>query len=576
MNVHKLLIAGLVAISLFSCGNDGTNDASVIHIRLKKDPERVNPLLFPNPTAREIYQYLHLPLADFDPNTLELVPLLIKELPQSVSIDTGKYSGGVAFDLEMNEKARWDNGSPITAADYIFTIKSIMHPLTGAGKYREIASQIADVIPDPKNERKFRVIFDKPYILALEAAVNIEIYPGYFYDSLKLLQDYTLPGILSLTEEQVMADSNLVLFARNFNANDFSRTKFSGAGPYKLTTWNADQEIILEKKQDYWADGFSQAALQQGPGKMVFHIIPDELTAVTQLKAGGIDVINEISAENYKSLQEDGGSSSAFTFFHPSLTKHYIITLNNSDVRLSDAKVRRALAHLVDVQNMITNIENGMGTPSVGPVHPMKKAFNDGLKPVLYDAGAAQKLLAEAGWKDSDGDGVLDKIIAGKKTDLSLEILISGQELGKRLSVMLQENAARAGVKITITEKDFKLIRSENLKTRNFQLVPSVLSQDIVKWDDLSKWHSKNDTPDGSNEMSYRNPKTDALIDRIESTTTEADRIRLYREIQALIYEDQPAIFLYAPEEKIVVSKKWNASATSKRPGYLANTFTLR
>jgi peptide/nickel transport system substrate-binding protein len=225
---------------------------------------------------------------------------------------------------------------------------------------------------------------------------------------------------------------------------------------------------------------------------------------------------------------------------------------------------------------MITNIENGMGTPSVGPVHPMKKAFNDDLKPVSYDVGSAQKLLAEAGWKDSDQDGTLDKIIAGKKTDLSLEILISGQELGKRLSVMLQENAAKAGVKITITEKDFKLIRSENLKTRNFQLVPSVLSQDIVKWDDLSKWHSKNDTPDGSNEMSYRNPKTDALIDRIESTTREADRIRLYREIQSLIYEDQPAIFLYAPEEKIVVSNKWNASATSKRPGYLANTFTLR
>jgi peptide/nickel transport system substrate-binding protein len=141
---------------------------------------------------------------------------------------------------------------------------------------------------------------------------------------------------------------------------------------------------------------------------------------------------------------------------------------------------------------------------------------------------------------------------------------------------MLQENAAKAGVGITITEKDFKQIRAEHLKTRNYQLVPSVLSQDIVKWDDLSKWHSKNDTPDGSNEMSYMNPKTDALIDQIEATSKEDDRIRLYREIQSLIYEDQPAIFLYAPEEKIVVSNKWKASATSKRPGYLANTFTLR
>jgi peptide/nickel transport system substrate-binding protein len=576
MNVHKLLFSVLVAASFFSCGNEALQDSSTIHVRLKKDPERINPLLFPNPTAREVYQYLHLPLADFDPNTLELEPLLIKEIPKPIQIDTGKYSGGIAFDIEMHEKATWDNGSPITAADYSFTLKSIMHPLTGAGKYREIASQIADVIPDPKNERKFRVIFDQPYILALEAAINIEIYPSYFYDSLQLLKPYSLSGLLSLTEEQFLADSNLVIFARNFNANDFSRTRFSGAGPYSLVSWNADQEIILEKKQDYWADDFSQAALQQGPDRMIFHIIPDELTAVTQLKAGGIDIINEISAENYRSLQADSGNQEKFSFFHPSLTKHYMITLNNRDVRLNDARVRRALAHLVDVQNMITYIENGMGTPSVGPVHPMKKAFNGGLKPIAFDVSKAKILLAEADWKDSDQDGILDKVIAGKKTDLSLEILISGQELGKRLSVMLQENAAKAGVGITITEKDFKQIRAEHLKTRNYQLVPSVLSQDIVKWDDLSKWHSKNDTPDGSNEMSYMNPKTDALIDQIEATSKEDDRIRLYREIQSLIYEDQPAIFLYAPEEKIVVSNKWKASATSKRPGYLANTFTLR
>ena len=576
MNVHKLLIAALLATSLISCKNGGTNESSAIHIRLKKDPERINPLLFPNPTAREVYQYLHLPLADFDPNTLELVPLLIKELPQPMPIDTGKYKGGVAYDLEMHERATWDNGSPITAADYIFTLKSIMHPLTGAGKYREIASQISDVIPDPQNERKFRVIFDQPYILALEAAVNIEIYPGYFYDSLQLLKSYSLPGLVSLTEEQVLSDSNLVIFARNFNANDFSRTRFSGAGPYRLVSWNADQDIILERKEDYWAKGFTQAALQQGPGTMIFHIIPDELTAVAQLKAGGIDVINEISAENYQSLQSEAGTRDRFGFFHPSLTKHYMITLNNRDIRLSDVKVRRALAHLVDVQNMINNIENGMGTPSVGPVHPMKKAFNKDLSPIAFDVNNAKKLLAEAGWRDSDQDGILDKVIAGKKTDLTLEILISGQELGKRLSVMLQENAAKAGVGITITEKDFKQIRAEHLKTRNYQLVPSVLSQDIVKWDDLSKWHSKNDTPEGSNEMSYHNPNTDALIDQIEATAGEADRIRLYRNIQSLIYEDQPAIFLYAPEEKIVVSNRWKATATSKRPGYMANTFSLQ
>ena len=139
----------------------------------------------------------------------------------------------------------------------------------------------------------------------------------------------------------------------------------------------------------------------------------------------------------------------------------------------------------------------------------------------------------------------------------------------------MQESSKKVGINFRITEKDFKLIRAENLKTRKFQLVPAVISQDIIAWDDLNKWHSDNDTPDGSNEMSYRNNVTDDMIDRILVTKDVNERIGLYKKIQEQVYNDQPAIFLYAPEEKIVISKKWNSSATAKRPGYVANTFTL-
>jgi ABC-type oligopeptide transport system substrate-binding subunit len=126
---------------------------------------------------------------------------------------------------------------------------------------------------------------------------------------------------------------------------------------------------------------------------------------------------------------------------------------------------------------------------------------------------------------------------------------------------------------IKITEKDFKLIRLENIKTRKYHLIPTIISQDLQQWDDLSKWHSANDTPDGSNDMSYRNPTTDKLIDEILTTKDDKLRTSLYQKIQQQIYDDQPVVFLYAPEERIIVSKKWSSSATAKRPGYLANTF---
>ncbi|MGB4840812.1 MAG: ABC transporter substrate-binding protein [Saprospiraceae bacterium] len=561
-------------VGLISCKTDKNQVDNTINIRIKKDPERLNPLLFPNPTAREIYQYIHLPLADFDPESLELSPILITEMPKEMDIDTGMYSGGIYFDITLLDNAKWDNGTPITSDDYIFTLKAINLPLTNAGKYREIVQNISEIIADPNNPKKFRVIFSKDYILALEAAVNIEIYPRYIYDSLNVLASYSFTDLTAKHEAALKEDSVLAGFADRFNSNDFSRNIISGSGPYKFVSWTSDQNIILEKKENYWGAGMTHASLRQGPDKMVFHIIPDELTAVTQLRAGAIDVINEISADSYNELLSDPTVRENFNFYHPSLIKHYYISINNQDPILSDKNIRKALALLIDVDNIIENLESGMGVRSTGPVHPVKKTFNKDLKPIEFNTEKAKEIITQAGWKDTDNDGIVDKILAGKKTKLDLEVLISGQELGKKLAIMLRESAKKVGINIRITEKDFKLIRAENLKTRKYQLVPAVLSQDIIAWDDLSKWLSENDTPDGSNDMSYRNPVTDELINKIIVTKDEAERIQLYKRIQEQIYNDQPAIFLYAPEEKIIISKKWNSSSTVKRPGYMANTFS--
>lgn len=567
-----LLSAGCIYIS---CKSDVNPDQNTINIRLKKDPERINPLIFPNPTAREVYQYVHLPLADFDPVTLELTPLLIKSIPAETLIDTGSYKGGIFFDIEILDEAAWDNGSPITAEDYIFTIKAINLPLTNAGKYREITQNISDIISDPSDPKKLRVIFANDYMLALETAVNIEVYPRYFYDSLNVLGNYKFTDLNEKNEAQLKTNIDLVKFAEKFNSIEFSRNKMSGSGPYKFVSWATDQNVVLEKKRDYWAKDKNPASLQQGPDRMVFHIIPDELSAITQLKSGQIDVMNEISAETYAELAKEGGNIAKYEFYHPSLMKHYYININNQDPKLKDKNVRKALAHLIDVDNIMQNLENGMAVRSIGPIHPIKRTYNHELSPVTYNPDSAKNLLFTAGWKDTNNNGIVDKVIDGKITELELEILISGQELGKKLAIMLKESATRAGIKIMISEKDFKLIRAENLKTRKFNLVPAVLSQDIIAWDDLSKWHSENDTPDGSNDMSYRNKETDALIDKIISTKSDAERIVLYKQIQEQIYVDQPVIFLYCPEEKIIISKKWKSTSTAKRPGYMANTFVL-
>lgn len=575
MRPKYILVIFLFTIGFLSCKNQIEITESTIHIRLKKDPDKLHPLIFPNPVSREIYQYIHVPLADYNPKTLALEPVLIKEMPIEKAIDSGTYAGGVAFELEFKNEAKWDDGSPITVKDYLFTMKVINLPMTDAGNYRDFTSNIKDIVPDPSNDRKFTVIFGHAYLLSLEAAVNIPLYPKYIYDHLNVLDDYDFKDITDENKEQLQKDVKLVQFAETFNSAAFSREIVSGAGPYKLVSWTADQNIVLEKKADYWADDIDIAELQQGPDKMIFHIIPDEVTAIAQLRNGGLDVINELSAKAYSELENDPVLKEKFDFFHPALIKQYYILLNNSDEILKDRNVRKALAHLLDVNGIIKNFEEGKATRTTGPIHPLKKTNNTDLLPINYDLDSARVLLYNAGWEDSNLDGKLDKNIKGKLINLEIEILITGQELGKNIALLLQENARKVGMDIKITEKDMKLIRAENVRTRKFQLIPSILSQDLQKWDDLSRWVSTNNTPDGGNEISYSNQEVDALINKIPLTHDEVERIAIYKEIQYHIYQDQACIFLYAPEERMVVSKSWKASATAKRPGYLANTFTF-
>lgn len=564
----------MISMFLFGCKTDKTQVDNNIYIRLKKEPERINPLIFPNAVAREVYQYIHLPLADYNEVSLELEPVLITKIPTEMPIDTGKYAGGVYFDVEILPDASWDDGSPITGNDFLFTVKAINLPSTNAGNYRELTQHISDIVVDSANPKTFRVIFSKDHLSALEIVVKLEMYPQYFYDSNGLLADYNLSDFTEESEATIQSDSTLTKFADAFNGTDFSRNTFSGAGPYKFLSWTADQNIILSKKENYWAKNGSSSCLRQGPDNIIFQIIPDEITALAQLKSGSLDVINEISADNYQALQEDSILAGNFSFYHPALIKQYVININNKQPILSDVAVRKALAHLMDVNNAIANLENNMAVRSVGPIHPLKKTFNNSLVPIVFSTDEALQILTEAGWKDTNSNGIIDKKINGKVTDLELEVLITGQAIGKNMALMLQESAKTVGIRMNIVEKDFKIIRTENLKTRKYDLLLASISQDINNWDDLhGKWHSESDTPDGSNHCSYHNAQVDEMIDKILFTKSVDQRIKLYQDIQAQIYADQPCIFLYAPEEKIVVSNKWKSAATAKRPGYMANTF---
>lgn len=158
---------------------------------------------------------------------------------------------------------------------------------------------------------------------------------------------------------------------------------------------------------------------------------------------------------------------------------------------------------------------------------------------------------------------------------MKLDFLITGSQLSKNIAILFQESAKKVGVEINIVTKKNALMQKENMSNFNFDMAALANSLDAAPDDPYSRWHSDNAIPGKRNQVGYVNKASDKLIESIRSTRDLDERKKYYLELQELMYDDQPAIFLYSPLQKIMITNRLNATTTTKRPGYLANTFTL-
>jgi len=563
------LLLGVISICGCKPDKNVQQHISELNIRISKDPAKLNPIFNPSSSAREVFQYIYLPLADYHPEDLILSPILIEEIPEEKSDDDN-----IIYTVNIREDAVWSDGQPITGLDYAFTVKAIKLPLSNTGAWRSLVNNIKDVKVDPSNPKQFSIYVDKNYMLALEVCLTIDLLPAHIYDKENALAVINVSDDFIVNEAIYQKDASIMQFVNFFNSPEASRDILEGAGPYQLSNWNTNQSIILQKKKAYWGDKYPDIPfLRAGVEKMIFKMMPDDNTAVTSLKNGEVDIITLRNSDVFANLRKEDEASDKFQFFTPAIIRYYYIALNNDRPQLQDKNVRRALAHLLDIDKIINTIDYGLGRRTIGHFNPAKAYYNDKLAPIGYDAEQAKKLLQNAGWQDTDNNGILDKQIDGKKEELSIEILISGNALGESVALLFQNNAKEVGVNINITRKKSSLISKEHTSTRKYDMAALAIVQDASPDDPYSRWHSSMAIPGERNYANYRSEAADKIIEQIRETRDEEKRSYLYLRLQEIMYEDQPVIFLYTPQKKIVVSNDIQASSTAKRPGYLANTF---
>lgn len=563
--IAAIFTLGLLIISCKTEDKGPFRDS--INILLPQDPERLNPVYDARSIGREVFQYICVPVADFHPETLELYPILIKSIPALEKVDEGAF-----YEIEFLEDAKWQDGESIDAEDYLFTLKSVLLPDSAPKAWKPLLKKIKSAVIDPNNSKKVKVFVDENYMLGLEVITTVYVLPEHNYKNTDVLKKYTLQEIQQLKLDETN-DEGIQLFLDDFNDSKHYTDGILGNGPYQLRQWESDQYVLLDKVEDYWgADHPTNPFLQANIPSMQFKIMEDEMTALTAFKDKGIDVINGLSALNFETLKNEMPNAGYLTA--PS-SRFYYIAINNQNPILKDRDVRQALSNLIDLKGMLENIEYGYGEALSGPIHPKQPYYDKSLNPYHFDLEEAKELLEKDGWSDTNGDETIDKIIEGKKEELELDLLIAGGELGEKIALLFQSEAKKVGIQINIVTKDIRRMRSENLYSYDYDLAALAEGQDISPIDPYRRWHSDNVHERGSNICAYKSEKADELIEKIRETKDIKQRESLYKEFHQLLYVDQPVIFLFSPSQKILVSEDFDASATPKRPGYMANTFKV-
>jgi peptide/nickel transport system substrate-binding protein len=242
----------------------------------------------------------------------------------------------------------------------------------------------------------------------------------------------------------------------------------------------------------------------------------------------------------------------------------------------TDKRVRRAVAMLISVDEINDVLNKGKSQRQVGPVSPLKKAYHDGLPLIQRDVIGAKKLLEEAGWTDTDGDNILDKVIDGEKTSFEFDLhYMTTTVTWKDEAGMIAEYLYEAGLKCNIVPMDFAVLY-DRAKNHKFDAMLAAWGGNATPSDYTQLWHTGSWASKGSNFPGFGNADSDALIDSIKYTIDDTKRIPMIKRLQETIYEEQPYVFLFSATRRNVIHKRFgNADMYFERPGVLINNFKL-
>lgn len=465
----------------------------------------LTPFISEDAYSAEVQSFVFESLLTRNPETLEWEGLLAREW--TVSED------GLTFNFKLRPGLVFSDGKPLTAEDVAFSFSFIMNESIQAPRERAYYKKIESVTALGPLEVEFR--FVEPYYDALSLAGGLSVLPRHFYEP--------------------FLDK----------PNDFNQSKglLLGSGPYRLQdprSWSPDKGMVeLMKNPRYWGP------VQPSFNRLIWRIIENDSARLTTFRNGEVDTYSARPREFQRLTQDESLTSKAkyWEYMSPVAGYSYIgwnQQRNGQDTWFSDTRVRQAMTYLIDRQRIVDEIFLGYGEVAVSPFNPRSKQHDNGITPRAYDLERGKALLAEAGFTDENGDGLL-RDPEGKPFEFEL-VYFQGNDDTSRMVLFLRDELARAGIKLVPKPTEWSVM-IDLLKKRDFDAITlgwtSGLETDLYQM-----FHSSQIEGGGNNFVGYNNSDFDRYVEQARATVDEETRMPLWKQAEAYLYEDQPYTFL--------------------------------
>lgn len=512
--ISSIFAAVLLSALLSSCGSGsrswGTN---TLVLYLANNPTTLNSVSATSAYASRVLSFCYDGLIDIDSNTTIIPNIATNWTWDEESVD-GESKYILTFYLRGD--VTWQDGLPFTAEDMVFTYECVMNPLSKAmNKIPAFEGLVDEVVA--LDDTTLQITYNQPLASAVLSwgitPLAKHLYEGYGDDW------------------------------EAFHASEYNRVPI-GNGPYVVKEWKTAKYVLLEKNTNYWKESPSF-------DQIVLKIVQDDNIAFLAFQQGEFTSF-QLQTEQYETIKDED-------FFNEEYNLYTYLPLYSSQIAwncgeeslFNDKLVRQAMCYALDRETIAETVGHDLNLPISGPFAYGSWAYDHSIEPREFDLEKAAKLLSEAGWNDSDGDGILDK--DGVKFEFELTYSDTSDAVSKAIVDGLQSGCAELGVLLTPRSLEWSALEARLLE-HNFDGIMFAWSHSVDP-DVFDMFHSSQ-IEAGINIGEYSNTELDEMLVTARQELDPEKRAELSKEIHAVLADEVPYTYLFAKYQNVAAKKE--------------------